>query len=194
MQPEWPLLASNKLPFFNSYRIGPATAYQLETKKYIIDDIIKKHYKDDDSVLFCFGEVDVRAHLIKQMNLQNRPIDDIVKECVDRYFDVILHYKNSGINCIVWGVIGSWHESKYYTGPSFGTCVERNKVSEKFNNYIEELCKLHNVGFVSIFYDMINENYETNPYYLDNWPGSHMHLSQTCMPIIIKKFDEHGFI
>ena len=36
MQPEWPILASNKLPNFNSYRIGPATAYQLETKKPII--------------------------------------------------------------------------------------------------------------------------------------------------------------
>ena len=30
MQPEWPELASNKLPFFKSYRLGPATAYQLE--------------------------------------------------------------------------------------------------------------------------------------------------------------------
>ena len=195
MQPQWPLLASNKLPYFNSYRIGPATAYQLETKKSIIDNILENHYKEGDSVLFCFGEVDIRAHIIKQSSLQNRTIQDLIKECVDRYFDVILSYKNKGINCMVWGVIASWHESKYYSGgPSFGTCIERNRVTEEFNKYIEEVCKFHNIGFISIFYDMIDENYETNTDYLDNWLDCHIHLNQTAMPIILKKFTENGFI
>jgi hypothetical protein len=194
MQPEWPLLASNKLPYFNSYRIGPATAYQLENKKYIIDEIIKNHYNEDDRILFCFGEVDIRAHLIKQTSIQNRTTQDLVKECVDRYFEVILSYKNKGINCIVWGPIASWHQSKFYTGPSFGTCIERNKVTEEFNKYVEELCNIHNIGFVTIFYDMIDKNYETNTFYLDNWLGSHMHLSQNAMPIILKRFEEKSFI
>jgi hypothetical protein len=90
MQPEWPEIASNTLPYFKSYRLGPATAYQLENKKHLIDDIISKHYQENDSLLFCFGEVDIRAHLIKQMSLQNLPLDSIVKECVDKYFSVIL--------------------------------------------------------------------------------------------------------
>ena len=194
MQPEWPVLASNTLPYFMSYRLGPATAYQLETKKYLIDSVINQHYNDGDSLLFCFGEVDIRAHLIKQMELQNKSINEIVKECVDRYFNVIMSYKNSGINCIVWGPIASWHESRLYHGPSFGTCIERNTVTKEFNRYIEELCSLYNVGFVTIFYDMIDENLETNTYYLDTWPGSNMHLSQTSMPIILERFKEKNFI
>jgi len=194
MQPEWPEIASNTLPYFKSYRLGPATAYQLENKKHLIDDIISKHYQENDSLLFCFGEVDIRAHLIKQMTLQNSPLEDIVRECVDRYFNVILSYKDRGINCIVWGPIASWHESRTYTGPSFGSCIERNLVTKEFNRYIEELCNKHNVGFVTIFYDMINENNETNTYYLDTWPGSNMHLSQTSMPVILKRFKEKGFI
>jgi hypothetical protein len=194
MQPEWPQIASNKLPYFNSYRLGPATAYQLENKKHLIDDIINKHVKENDSILFCFGEVDIRAHLMKQMSLQSRTLEDIVKECVDRYFDVILSYKNKNINCIVWGPIASWHESKRYSGPSFGTCVERNKITKEFNRYVEELCIKNDVHFVTIFYDMINENYETNTYYLDDWNGSHMHLSQTSMSIILERFKEKNLI
>ena len=85
MQPEWPIIASNKLPYFKSYRVGPATAYQLENKKQIIDDILSKNYNDGDSLLFCFGEVDIRAHLLKQMDTQKRCLDDIVKECVEEY-------------------------------------------------------------------------------------------------------------
>jgi hypothetical protein len=194
MQPEWPALASNKLPFFKSYRLGPATAYQLKNKKHLIDEIINQQFNDGDSLLFCFGEVDIRAHLLKQVSLQNRSIEDIVKECVDRYFEVILSYKNKGINCIVWGPIASWHESKHYSGPSFGSCAERNEVTRQFNQYIEQLCNQNDVKFVTIFYDMIDENNETNAYFLDNWPGSHMHLSQTSMPKILERFSEKGLI
>jgi hypothetical protein len=188
MQPEWPVLASNKLPFFNSYRLGPATAYQLKNKKHLIDEIIKQHVKEDDSLLFCFGEVDIRAHLMKQIEIQDRTLDDVVKECVDRYFDVIMAYKNNGINCMVWGPIASWHESKNYNGPSFGSCIERNQITKEFNRYAEELCNQNNLKFITIFYDMIYDNLETNAHYLDDWEGSHIHLSQSAMPIILERF------
>lgn len=188
--------SDDKTPFFKSYRIGPATAYQLETKIPIIDDIIRYNVTlKTDYVLFCFGEVDIRAHLIKQMELQNKSCAEIVKECVDRYFSVLLRYKQIGVNVIAWGPIASWHESKQYTGgPSFGTCLERNTVTEEFNRYLEELCDKHNIGFVTIFYKMIDKNKITIPEYLDNWEGSHMHLSQTAMPIILEAFNDKKFI
>ncbi len=196
MQPIWPQRSDDKTPFFKSYRIGPATAYQLENKKYIIDEIINFNVDVlNDLVLFCFGEVDIRAHLIKQMEVQNRPKEEIVKECVDRYFSVLLEYKNKGVNVIAWGPIASWHESKKYTGgPSFGTCLERNLVTEEFNRYLEELCNKNDIHFVTIFYKMIDENKLTKPEYLDNWEGSHMHLSQTSMPLIIESFSDKNLI
>lgn len=196
MQPIWPQRSDDRTEFFKSYRIGPATAYQLETKIPVIDEIIRTCINiETDSVLFCFGEVDIRAHLIKQMQLQNRTTEDIVKECVDRYFNVLLRYKNLGINVMAWGPIASWHESKQYTGgPSFGTGIERNIATKEFNDYLKKLCQENDIKFVTIFYDMVNENLETNPYYLDNWQGSHMHLSQTSMPVIIERFKEKNLI
>ena len=196
MQPIWPSRSDDRTPFFKSYRIGPATAYQLENKKNIIDEIISYNVDiTNDSVLFCFGEVDIRAHLVKQMELQNKSKEEIVKECVDRYFSVLLYYKNKGVNVMGWGPIASWHESKQYTGgPSFGSCLERNLVTEEFNRYLKELCDNNNIGFVTIFYKMIDENKITNPYYLDNWEGSHMHLSQTSMPLILESFSEKKLI
>jgi hypothetical protein len=196
MQPIWPQISDDKTPFFKTYRIGAATAYQLDNKKPIINEIIRlKVDIKNDSVLFCFGEVDIRAHLLKQVELQKKSISEIVKECVDRYFSTLLYYKNLNIDVIAWGPIASWHESKKYTGgPSFGTCLERNIVTEEFNKYLEELCVKNNIKFVTIFYKMIDENKITNPYYLDNWEGSHMHLSQTAMPLILNAFSEKKFI
>lgn len=196
MQPIWPSRSHDTTPYFKSYRIGPATAYQLSNKTAIIDDIIHNCVNiQNDLVFLCFGEVDIRAHLLKQSESQNRDLSEIIKECVDRYFDVVLLYKNKGINIGVWGPIASWHESKKYTGgPSFGTCLERNNVTKEFNRYLEELCNNNNVHFVTIFHKMVDENNITNPYYLDNWEGSHMHLSQTSMELIIESFKDKNLI
>lgn len=196
MQPIWPERSDDKTPFFRSYRIGPATAYQLENKITIINEIISTNVNiNTDYVLFCFGEVDIRAHLVKQANLQNISILEIIKECVDRYFKVLLKYKESGVQVIVWGPIASWHDSKQYTGgPSFGTCLERNIVTEQFNIYLEQLCNKNKIKFITLFYKMIDENKITKPEYLDCWEGSHIHLSQTAMPLIIDLFKENNLI
>ena len=89
---------------------------------------------------------------------------------------------------MVWGPIASWHESKNYNGPSFGSCIERNQITKEFNRYAEELCNQNNLKFITIFYDMIYDNLETNAHYLDDWEGSHIHLSQSAMPIILERF------
>ena len=161
-----------------------------------INEIIYSNVNiETDYVLFCFGEVDIRAHLIKQKKIQNKTINEIIKECVDKYFNVLLRYKNTGIKTIAWGPIASWHESKKYTGgPSFGSCLERNLITKEFNQYLEELCNHNQIKFVTIFDKMIDENKITKPEYLDNWEGSHIHLSQTAMPLILKSFSEKNLI
>lgn len=196
MQPCWPEPAANKLPHFKSYRIGPATAYQLANKQPIIDSLIQSlDLCGEDKLMFCFGEVDIRAHLIKQSKLQDRPVIDLVLECVDRYIDAVKYYKKYGIGIVVWGPIASWCEQKQYTGgPSFGTNQERNLITCAFNVALQIACTKENFEFVTIFYDMLNDDITTNPDFLDDWEGSHMHLSQRAMPTILKTFESKGLI
>jgi hypothetical protein len=195
MQPVWPEFASNKLPYFKSYRIGPATAYQLHNKKLIIESLLNSlNLTSEDTIMFCFGEVDVRAHLIKQSILQNKSIEKIVNECVLKYIDNIKYYKKYGVNILCWGVIASWNESKPYNGPSYGTNIERNSVTKIFNNILENACISEKFGYISIFSDMVNTDGSTKEEFLDDWEGSHIHLSQRVMPIILEKFKTVGLI
>ena len=196
MQPCWPDPAANKLPYFKSYRIGPATAYQLENKKPIIEALINSlELTSEDKLMFCFGEVDIRAHLIKQSKLQDRPILDVVLECVERYVDAVKYYKKYNVPIIIWGPIASWCEEKQYTGgPTFGSNVERNMVTSTFNVALQIACVKEGFEFVSIFYDMVKEDMTTIPEFLDDWEGSHMHLSQRAMPTILKAFQNRGLI
>ena len=58
IQPVWPYPSRDILPYFRSYRIGPATATHNINKFPVIDDIInKKVDKNNDMIFFVFGEV-----------------------------------------------------------------------------------------------------------------------------------------
>lgn len=189
MQPIWPERSDDWTDYFRSYRIGPATAYQLANKIPIIDEIVNSQVdKQKDIILFCFGEVDIRAHLIKQHLITGRNIQELVNECVNRYFEVIVHYYNKGYKVAVWSPIASWNPEKPYEGPSFGTNKERNDVTRLFDNALILNCLPLDIPVLSIFEKMLNEDGTTNTYYLDNWGGSHMHLSQTAMPLILEVF------
>ena len=196
MVPVWPERSQDTLSNFRSYRIGAATAYKLEDKIPMLNDIIVNNInQQSDRILFCFGEVDIRAHLIKQSELRQVAVEELVNECVDRYFRVVLYYRELGYKTTAWGPIASWHDSKpYMGGPSFGTCLERNKATEMFNKRLEVRCNQYSVDFVTIFYKMIDDDGITIPSYLDDWEGCHIHLNQTSMPLILEQFKEKELI
>jgi hypothetical protein len=144
--------------------------------------------------MFCFGEVDIRAHLIKKAKEQDRPVNELVVECVERYINALSYYKKYGVQLIVWGPIASWNENNPYMGPSFGTNKERNMVGFAFNIALEYACIKEGFKFISIFYDMLNEDGTTKEEFLDDWEESHMHLSQRSMPTILEKFKIKGLV
>jgi len=196
MQPCWPEPAANTLSNFKSYRIGPATAYQIINKQPIIESLIDSIDLDvNDKLMFCFGEVDIRAHLIKQSKIQDKPVNDLVIECVDRYIKALSYYKKYNTEIVIWGPIASWSSEKEYTGgPTFGTNQERNWTTFAFNLALQFACLNEGFKFVTIFYDMVTDSMKTIPDFLDDWEGSHMHLSQRAMPNILKSFTLRGLI
>tara|TARA_Y100001938_G_C8006990_1_gene387868 strand:- start:297 stop:947 length:651 start_codon:yes stop_codon:yes gene_type:complete len=196
MQPEWPNRSHDLLPFFRSYRIGPATAYNIENKRNIIDEIINSTVNvDEDYVAFCFGEVDCRAHLKKQIDLQKRETKDIVLECVSRYFKTILHYSNLGVRCIAWGPVASHgKENPYTTGPSFGTDEQRNEITQLFNEMLKSMCDEQGIKFLTAFYEMTTESNglrKTNTKYTDSVG---IHLNNNAVEMILGIFKKEGLI
>ena len=138
---QWPKKDFKILSKFKPIRIGPATAYNLEKVSLLNKVLNKTFYFRKPYVLFCFGEVDIRAHLIKQAKLQNKDIEFIVKECVNRYIYAINKVKPlRKIRKVIFAPIASWSNEKPYDGPSFGTNLERNNVTKQFNDYLKMKC------------------------------------------------------
>ena len=154
---------------------------KVEKLLYILTHFIPLGNK----VLFCFGEIDCRAHLFKQSEIQKRDIHEIIRECVDRYFSVIKDTKKKGFDVIVWNVIpsGITDDTLEYEYPFYGTNIERNKVSKYFNEYLKQKLEKLNITFIDIFDKLVFKNFETkDSYYFDG-----IHLSQKAMPYFLNE-------
>src|SRR5215510_11271588 len=88
IQPAWPEIGDDQLPWFRSYRLGPVLAYNLcrvsasNRGRENLFDVCEYHIPGGASLLLCFGEIDCRVHLQKQSILQCRLLQDVVAECV----------------------------------------------------------------------------------------------------------------
>lgn len=197
MIPIYPQLGINNDPMFRAYRLGPATAYNLESKYPIILDILNQNISDktDDKVMLCFGEIDMRIHVGNQIKETNKTKEDIIEEIVDRYFSTILKIKNQGYKIIVLAPSAqsfSTPESDHIKDgfkypmefPIVGTNKERNEYTRIFTNMlIEKTQNFVNINVISILDEMLDENGETKPdLFMD-----YLHLSSIALPLIKSK-------
>jgi hypothetical protein len=102
---------------------------------------------------------------------------------------MIEHYKDYNISFC--GPIGNFREDLIsYDGPFNGTCYQRNVITKLFNDKLSELCGKNNTPFITVFYDMIDENLLTKIEYTDG----NIHLNQNVITLIIDKFKNNKLL
>jgi hypothetical protein len=182
--------------YFTSVSLGPTIAYNFYENHY--DNLLKwvnnlNVNKDHDYIMLIVGEVDCRVHLPHQINFQNRPIDEVVKECIDRFFRVYLDLKNKGYNVIGWGGHPSTTSgpSENPSEPIVGDCHYRNTISLAWNDYLELLCVNNNIPYITIIKDLIDDGYLTKmDYFMD-----YCHLNHNKVKGMVKdKFSNIGIL
>lgn len=191
IQPEWPLLHSDRVPLYKTYRLGAVLAFTISKKdstgylglRQVLETIPRQSY-----VMLVLGEIDCRVHLIKQSQIQKRTKEDIVKECVDSYFESILYLKKNKYKPVVWGVIPSTlYEVADSHYPTYGSCRERNEVTQMFNTYLEKRAKKENIPFISIYNQLVSVNGLTKmDYFIDL-----IHLSTRAIPLVTREIAKH---
>jgi hypothetical protein len=153
--------------------------------------------KERDTILLVFGEVDVRAHIVGQAEKQNRTIESITLEVVDRYFEAIMFLKNKGFKVAVFGCVAGYVVPEGHPGPPWphsGTLLQRNSATRLLNDSIESLCKSKEIPFVSVFEDMLEEDkITTKTKYLD-MDVACVHITTRMLPLVLWKFRDIGLI
>lgn len=158
MQPRWPDRSRDVWPFFSTYRLGPALAYNLcktGTKskgRERLFDVLRRKVSAGERVLLCFGEIDCRAHLIRQSEIRSVPVAELAAECVARYFQVVREVRALKYNVMIWNVIPptitTCLDCEF---PVAGTFDERMAVTRVFNSFLLSHCEQEGIPFISIF-------------------------------------------
>jgi hypothetical protein len=127
-------------------------------------DIRNYNIKDDDTIIFSFGEIDCRCHVHKHIN-KTTTYQSIIDNIVTKYFEAIsliievskIKLKYVGVYNIVPPVEKyNTPENEYY--PYLGTDDERKIYNLYFNEKLKEKCNEKNYLFIDIYDKYIDEN------------------------------------
>ncbi|MFT3980985.1 MAG: FkbM family methyltransferase [Ferruginibacter sp.] len=191
IQPEYPEYGYSIAKNIVTYRLGSPLAYNLsefnsKTKsREKLFEILQKLDPACDVVLLSFGEVDCRAHIIRQAEKNNQSIESVVQNCVYRYLTVVDEIVQLGFNVFVWNAIPTamGFEGVAFEYPYHGTYEQRNKSCIIFNTLLEENAGKKGFNYIGISDKIINEDLSTNEkFYFDK-----IHLNSFLLPQVIKE-------
>lgn len=140
---------------------GQATAYNLCNENSWSGSLksLRQHLHlydntagPDDVFMFVLGDIDCRIHLYRQMVLQNRNMNDVVKDAVERYTHIIGQVRDDGRPRIaVLDVPPAVAQPNIYLLDHYGTRDQRAEISRRWNIVLGDWCEKNKICFVHIW-------------------------------------------
>jgi hypothetical protein len=144
-----------------NHHIGPILCYSFGMNPNIIN-INEFNINNNDSIVFCFGEIDCRCHIHKYINIL--PYEKIIDNIIDNYFRSIqynLSKLNISIkNICVYNVLPPIERYNTWENPEFpflGNDEERKNYALYFNKKIKEKCNENRYIFFDVYNNYIDE-------------------------------------
>ena len=166
--------------FFKIFYLGSCLAYSMNNENSSTQGLNKVKFLIDNNyipinsyIMTVFGEIDLRVHICKNINLMFIKI----KNAINNYFEFINYLLYSGFKVIVCGPIPS-QKASWYNNPNYprnGTEFQRNTATLIFNTLLEIECKKLNITFFTLFNEVIDSNFET----ISDYIVDQCHLSRT---------------
>lgn len=197
IQPAWPAPAATRLPWFRVLHLGPILAFSLarpntrERGRERLFAALERTVPPRARVLLCFGEIDCRAHFLKQAARQGRPVEAIVTDCRAAYFHVVQDVQQRGFEVIVYNAIATRlrtprrprREDDYV---AVGSWSQRNAATRLFNQGARQRCQACGAKFLENYPGLVTSRDKTIPwFYFDA-----IHLSQRAMPMTLRALAE----
>ncbi len=192
IQPGWPERSDDLLTGFVTHHIGPALAYNLtrtgtQTRgRERLFEVLAQAVPPRGKVLLCFGEIDCRAHVLKQAAKRGIPVETVVAECLEQYFQVVREVRDLGFEVIVYNAVPSaiprarksTRDDDYV---AVGDWRARNHAIREFNAGAKQRCEACGVKFLETSPLLINDEGRARSwYYFDT-----VHLSQRALPLTL---------
>jgi lysophospholipase L1-like esterase len=173
----------DRIPGVVTCHVGPALAWNLirpraqtrggRTVMRVLRDLAAQSY--DGWVLFCFGEIDLRAHVLKHLDVGAN-----LAELVKRYMAFVMVARRCHARIALWGPGASQPEgsSDNPDFPSVGSEHARNEATARFTALLAERARAAGVPMLSLLPLLVDERGLSRREFL--YDGCH--VSQSMMP------------
>lgn len=146
------------------HHLGPVLCYSFGKEKLKRCDIRNFNIKHGDTVIFCFGEIDCRAHVKKHIT-DTLTFQEIINMIVISYIEAIdLNIITSQLNLKNICIFNipptcSWVDSiDHHEFPWIGTKEDRKSYALYFNQILKEKCLEKGYIFFDIYDRCCDEN------------------------------------
>lgn len=175
---------------FKIIHIGPATAYKLNFKKSTTDSrekvisILDKIYKNKSlSIIFVLGELDVRIHINKALNVNKKTLTKTIEETVIFYTNFLkfIKHRHPLLNIYIFNVLPQGEQGNIYNYPSYATRKKRIIIAEKMNKILRAYARKYNFKFIYIYNKLIDKKGDRKKEYVYD----DVHFNRKIMPLVI---------
>jgi hypothetical protein len=163
----------DKIDNIQVHDIGPVLCYSFGKEKLERLNIKNYPVKCEDTVIFCFGEIDCRCHIHKHVTPEN-PYTVIIDDIIENYIDAIHLNKTSKV-CVynVVPPVSRYNTSENRQHPYLGTDDDRKNYVLYFNQKLKERCIEENF----IFLDIYDKYTDANGFLNKKLSDGHVHIS-----------------
>lgn len=197
---------------FTCLHLGPCLAYNCikEDSKYNFyqkyNYLCDKFIKPGSKVCVALGEIDIRAHVFKEVENQRRPYEQICDDIIANYMELLKDIQSRGYKAFCWGPIASMpdntseeDELKVLAAEglfdqeliSVGSEASRNNATAYFNQKLSDECAKNGITFMSIFDQMVDGDMKTDTSFLAE---DKCHLSSDVLNDAANIWRNKGFI
>lgn len=152
----------------NINSLGPRLMYTFGRQRTKLIDLSNHKISDNDTLIFCFGEIDCRCHIYKYdrwFSNYKRMINKVSKSYIGAVKSVVAHLADVKVNVCVYNVVPPM-KKKYVTDkyeyPFLGSDALRRRYTLYMNECLEILCKENHLIYFDIY-----EEYSTQDGYLE---------------------------
>ena len=162
-----------------NHHLGPVLCYSFGKEKLNRCDIRNFNIKDNDTIIFCLGEIDCRCHIYKHVT-PTTTYQYIINNIIDNYFEAIslnvsisqIKFKNVCIYNVV-PPIQKYNTLENSAFPYLGTDEERKQYVLYFNKQLKQKCIEKNYIFIDVY-----DNYiDSNGFLRKDLSDGHVHIS-----------------
>ena len=133
--------------------LGPRTMHRVGRDGLSGLNIQSLGVQNGDTVVFVFGEIDVRCHIGKIRDSTKQSEQALISDLAQRYLNTIIENRKqyTKLKCIIFAVVPPTDKGYNPQYPYYGTLQERVRITQALNRKLHELAACNNIYMLDVY-------------------------------------------